>query len=210
MRIGIINYGVGNLGSVEGALKRIGSQFGLIDDPAGIGNFDKLILPGVGNFEECSDRLKRGGWFEVLKQVAIKRKPILGICLGMQLLATSSTEVNPNQSNLTVNGLGLIPGSVKHLSELECKMRIPHVGWNEVSFTADAREMFKEIPDKSDFYFVHSYAFVPDSIEDIAATTNYGVEFASAVRNGNIWGAQFHPEKSSLAGIKFLKNFIEF
>lgn len=210
MNIGIINYGVGNLGSVEGALNRAGVQVSLIGKPSEIGNFDKLVLPGVGNFEECSQRLQQGGWFEALQKEVKDGKPIFGICLGMQLLGTSSSEVVLNQSNQNASGLGLIQGTVRHLAELGCSIRVPHIGWNEVSPTLEGLEMFKDIPENSDFYFVHSYALVPDNPNHISAVTNYEIQFVSAIRSGNIWGAQFHPEKSSSAGIRLLKNFIEF
>jgi glutamine amidotransferase len=210
MKVGIINYGVGNLGSVGGALSRIGVDYDLIDAPCDINNFDKLILPGVGNFDECSQRLEQGGWVDFLRQAGGEQKPILGICLGMQLLATSSHETLLKSSNQEANGLGLIKGTVRHLSNLDCNIRVPHVGWNEIIATQRGGEMFRDVPNTTDFYFVHSYAFFPDDKNDIAATTNYGAPFASAIRSGNIWGAQFHPEKSSKAGIKFLKNFIEF
>jgi len=171
---------------------------------------DSLILPGVGNFADCARLLDEGGWSQALRnEVQVAGKPLLGICLGMQLLATSSMEgVAENIQNGTL-GLGLIPGRVENLRTLGCGLRIPHVGWNEVTSNTTSGGLFDGIPDGTDFYFVHSYSFVPDNPSHVLATTFYDIPVTAAVRLGHIWGTQFHPEKSSRAGFRLLRNFIE-
>lgn len=210
MRVGVIDYGVGNLGSVAGALKELRVSPLLITEPISLHNADCFILPGVGNFADCAKLLHNGQWVDALRrEVFDEGKPILGICLGMQLLATSSMEsVVEDQINPTL-GLNFISGHVKSLRKLGCGLRIPHAGWNEVTCNTADRGIFEGIPDKTDFYFVHSYAFVPDSPANILATTNYEIPVTAAVKFGHIWGTQFHPEKSSRAGFRLLRNFIE-
>ena len=207
MRVGVIDYGVGNLGSVIRALEELRVTPSLVTRAIDMHTMDSLILPGVGNFADCARLLKEGGWDQALQDEVQKGgKPLLGVCVGMQLLASSSMEGAGDQA---ISGLGLIPGCVKHLRTLGCNLRIPHVGWNEV--TAYSREcgLFNGIPNGTDFYFVHSYAIVPEDQADVLAITNYGVPVTAAVRRGNIWGTQFHPEKSSRAGFRLLRNYIE-
>jgi imidazole glycerol-phosphate synthase subunit HisH len=209
MRVGIIDYGVGNLGSVMRALEELRVTPILVARPADISVPDTLILPGVGNFADCAKLLKDGGWSQALREeVQLGGKPLLGICLGMQLLATSSMEGVMNSSENSTPGLNFIPGRVESLRSLGCGLRIPHVGWNQVTSSVNARGLFDDIPDGTDFYFVHSYAFVPNDPAHVLATTSYDVPVTAAVRFGNIWGVQFHPEKSSRAGFHLLGNFI--
>jgi len=210
MRVGVIDYGASNLGSVIVALRELQITPVLISKPKDMQSIDRFILPGVGNFSDCAKSLNDNGWIEELQnQVLIKSKPLLGICLGMQLLATSSMEgVNDNLSN-GVAGLNFIPGHVKSLQSLGCHLRIPHVGWNEIKSHTPSDDLFNNIPDGTDFYFVHSYAFVPENSEHVIATTLYDLPVTAAVRSGHIWGTQFHPEKSSRAGFRLLRNFIE-
>jgi glutamine amidotransferase len=171
---------------------------------------DSLILPGVGNFADCARLLDDGGWTQALRnEVQVAGKPLLGVCLGMQLLATTSMEGAADNSANGTRGLGLIPGRVENLRKLGCSLRIPHVGWNEVTIHNSAGDLFGGIPDLTDFYFAHSYAFVPDDPAHVLATTVYGIPVTAAVRCGHIWGTQFHPEKSSRAGFRLLRNFIE-
>jgi len=139
----------------------------------------------------------------------VNRKPLLGICLGMQLLATTSMEGVADNAANGVAGLNFIPGRVESLRTLGCGQRIPHVGWNEVTSHTKTGGLFDGIPDSTDFYFVHSYAFVPEDPAHVLATTLYDVPVTAAVRCGHIWGTQFHPEKSSRAGFQLLRNFIE-
>lgn len=210
MKVGVIDYGVGNLGSVIRALEELRVTPVLITRSDDIQTTDSLILPGVGNFTDCMDLLNAGGWTKSLhEQVILKGRPLLGVCLGMQLLASFSTEgalaCNPNGTP----GLGFIPGRVENLKTLGCNLRIPHVGWNSVISNSSSNGLFKGIPDNTDFYFVHSFAFSPSDASHVLATTLYDVPITAAVRNGHIWGTQFHPEKSSRAGFRLLRNFIE-
>lgn len=210
MKVGIIDYGVGNLGSVMRALEELRVMPTLVTRAFDMHATDCLILPGVGNFADCAKLLEKGGWSEALKdEVQESGKPLLGVCVGMQLLATCSMEgVDANAPNGMV-GLGLIPGRVEHLRTLGCGLRVPHVGWNAVTPVSSQGGLFDGIPEGTDFYFVHSYAFVADDATDALAVTDYGIPVTAAVRRGNIWGTQFHPEKSSRAGFRLLRNFIE-
>jgi len=209
MKVGVINYGVGNLGSVVRALEELRVVPKLIDHAIDLHSVDCLILPGVGNFSDCANLLKTGGWIDALNQeVKAYDRPILGICVGMQLLADVSTEGSDAQDGV-VPGLGFIRGRVEHLRDVGCKLRTPHVGWNGVISSSIKDQLFDGIPDDTDFYFVHSYAFVPEDRKSIIATVDYSVTVTAAVRSGRIWGTQFHPEKSSRAGLRLLHNFIE-
>lgn len=206
MKVGVLDYGVGNLGSVLRALEELRVTPLLIDRAIDAHQADALILPGVGGFTECKQILDRGGWSEAVREEAIVyKKPLLGICLGMQLLADFGEE--GAYVGQPTPGLGLIPGRVLGLRGLGCSARIPHIGWNSISTRGD-NSLFDGIPDGTDFYFVHSYAFIPQSDDDIVAVTDYGVDVTAAVARGNVWGTQFHPEKSSRAGFRLLKNFI--
>jgi len=204
MKVAIINYGMGNLGSVRRAFEDIEAEAFVANHPSAIYEADRVVLPGVGAFTDGIKFLNSGGWVEALRRVITQeRKPLLGICLGMQMLASVGYE-----GGLTA-GLGFIPGEVKKLDLLGCKLRIPHVGWNELRYkTSDV--IFSKIPDASDFYFVHSYAFVPKNNKHLIATTSYDCNVAAVVRNDNIFGCQFHPEKSSKAGRQLLKNFMNY
>ncbi len=208
MKIGIIDYGVGNLSSVARAAEEIGATTTLIDHPKDIQNVDKVILPGVGNFADCASRLANNGWISTLQdEVLGKKKPLLGICLGMQLLASSSME-GADLNNTPCTGLDFIPGRVLSLRELGSNERLPHVGWNSVYVTDTNSDMFDGVPTGTDFYFVHKFGFIPDNKNHTKATTDYGCSFSTAVQFEHIWGVQFHPEKSSLAGFRFLHNFL--
>jgi len=207
MRVGVIDYGVGNLGSVLRALEELKVEPLLIKRAVDMHETDALILPGVGNFADCASLLSENGWKSALQdEVLSYKRPLLGICVGMQLLADSSTEGATNGHR--INGLGLIPGEVLHLQSMGCTLRVPHVGWNGIVRTQQQDRLFDLIPDGTDFYFVHSYVFVPTNSEDVLATTEHGVPITAAVRRGHVWGTQFHPEKSSRAGFRLLKNFI--
>lgn len=206
MKVGVLDYGVGNLGSVLRALEELRVTPLLIDRAIDAHHADALILPGVGGFSECKEILDKGGWSDAIcEEVQVFKKPLLGICLGMQLLADFGEE--GASAGQPTRGLGLIPGRVVSLRSLGCSARIPHIGWNSIS-TRNGNSIFNGIPDGTDFYFVHSYAFVPESAEDVIAVTDYGTTVAAAVARANVWGTQFHPEKSSRAGFRLLKNFI--
>jgi len=202
MNVAIVNYGMGNLASVEKAVETLGHSAFVVDDPAHIRVSERLILPGVGAFGEGMDRLERGGWVEPIRSAAAAGKPLLGICLGMQFLADRGKEGAERE------GLGLIPGEIVSLRELGCQERVPHVGWNETCATRDD-PLFARLPESADYYYVHSYAFSPASADNVLATVDYGCDITAVIRSGRIWGTQFHPEKSSKAGLQLLRNFIE-
>lgn len=202
MKIAVVNYGMGNLASVRRAFEDIGAEVTIANHPAALCDANRIVLPGVGAFTEGMECLTGSGWTSALHEAVIQQgKPLLGICLGMQMLATSGHEGGETK------GLGFIPGKAQRLDAIGCKLRIPHVGWNNVSY-CKADVLFDGIPDLSDFYFVHSFAFVPESLEHLIATTSYDCDVTAVVRRGNIFGCQFHPEKSSKAGRQLLKNFM--
>jgi len=204
MRVAIINYGMGNLGSVRRALEELGVNVIIADHPMMLIDANRFILPGVGSFGAGMQRLRDGGWIDLLyQQVFEHHKPLLGICLGMQMLTGSSEENGKN------DGLNFIPGKARRLDNLGCTLRIPHVGWNEVKFQKDSI-LFNKIPQAMDFYFVHSYAVEVNNPSDVSATTSYGINITAAISKSNIFGTQFHPEKSSKSGKQILKNFLEF
>jgi glutamine amidotransferase len=210
MRVGVIDYGVGNIGSVLRAIEELGFNPTIITRVTELDSADCLILPGVGNFRDCARMLAESSWDLALTEVVkIAGKPLLGICVGMQLLATDSTEGVSDGANTPVPGLNFIPGRVENLQALGCTLRVPHVGWNDVSSVHASDGLFAGIPKATDFYFTHSYAFCAKEPIHVIATTNYEVVITAAIRSGNIWGTQFHPEKSSRAGRMLLGNFIE-
>lgn len=207
MKVGVIDYGVGNLGSVLHALEQLRVAPLLVDRAADLHSADCLILPGVGNFSDCARMLDAGGWKTALRDLVLGyERPLLGVCVGMQLLADSSTEGACDAESCP--GLGFVPGQVRHLSSFGCRLRVPHVGWNDITRQRADEHLFDGIPDGTDFYFVHSYAFAPLDSADVLATTDYGVPVTAAVRHRHVWGTQFHPEKSSRAGLRLLRNFI--
>jgi glutamine amidotransferase len=207
MRIGVLDYGVGNLGSVVRALEELRVIPVLINRAIDMHSADCFILPGVGSFTECKRTLDADGWTQALNdEVLGYEKPILGICLGMQLLAEIGMEGAADAEGTP--GLGFIAGTVRSLSSIGCASRVPHMGWNSITVTSKS-SLLNGINDGTDFYFVHSYAFVPDNTKNILATTEYDISVTAVVGSGHVWGTQFHPEKSSKAGFKVLRNFIE-
>jgi len=207
--IGIVNYGMGNLRSVQKALERVGSQAQVIDTPDQIENAQRLILPGVGAFADGMEHLRERGMVQSLQRFAQSDRPMLGICLGMQLLFDSSTEdaTSPDQP---VAGLGVLPGKVVRFQEDQGagkpRLKVPHMGWNEVAFAAGI-PLFEGLCSGDHVYFVHGYYCVPEDPVDIAATTGYGQSYCSAVHRGSVWATQFHPEKSQRVGLRILENF---
>jgi len=198
----IVDYGMGNLGSVKRALEECGADVIISDDPAACEQVDHIVLPGVGAFADGMAALTDCGWINPLRTATQKNRiPLLGICLGMQLLADQGFE-----GGETI-GLGLIPGKVSRLVADAPEIRIPHVGWNEVNHVG-IHPLFDGIPTGMDFYFVHSYHFLPANAADVLASTPYCGSFISAVALGAVFGVQFHPEKSSRAGFQLLKNFL--
>lgn len=202
-RVLIIDYGFCNLDSVCRAVQECGGTPFISADPAQAAVAERMILPGVGNYAEAMKVLREKGWDRVLRREVLEHGiPLLGICLGMQLLADCGTEGGESE------GLGLIPGRVVRLTRTSPDMRIPHVGWNEVIQTRRS-PLFDGIPDRKDFYFVHSYHFVPTEPSDVIGTTVYGKIFASVVGHGIVFGTQFHPEKSLRTGFTLLRSFLE-
>ena len=199
----IIDYGLGNLLSVVNALRAIGHEALISTKPEDIRKADKLILPGVGAFSQGMKNLRESGLIEVLtEEVMKKKKPILGICLGVQLFAEKSYEGGEHK------GLGWIKNSsVEKIVPSDSKLKVPHVGWDTTNFKKNP--LFKDLPANPDFYFVHSYYIkCDDSI--ITSTFDYGGTFTASIQKDNIYGTQFHPEKSQKNGLKLLKNFVDF
>ena len=198
----IVDFGMGNLKSILKALVDLNVDVQISGNPSVIEQAERLILPGVGAFTDGMRNLRSLGLDKTISDLVLnKKRPILGICLGMQLLATKGTEGGETA------GLDILPGEVVRLENGSATERIPHVGWNEVAIVRQAT-LFAEIPDKSDFYFVHSYHLKPYDERNIVGTTHYCGHFVSAINSGNVWGVQFHPEKSGPLGKLLLKNFI--
>jgi imidazole glycerol-phosphate synthase subunit HisH len=198
--IAIINYGLGNLHSVQKALSFVGSEVVVTDDPQTILEAEKIILPGVGAFAIGMEGLESRGLVSVIREVAATRKPLLGICLGMQLLFKESEEKGQHR------GLGLLPGKVVLFQQP--KLKVPQIGWNQIEVVKDSKLM-KGIQDSDYVYFNHGYYCLPEDVEDWLTMTEYGLNFASSVERENLYGVQFHPEKSQKVGLQILKNFVE-
>jgi glutamine amidotransferase len=197
----IVDYGVCNLDSVRRALEECGASVEVSGDPAALARADRIVLPGVGAFPVGMRNLADRGLDEALVREAEAGAPVLGICLGMQLLATTGTEAGGAE------GLGLVPAVVERLEPVDAERRIPHVGWNEVT-AVEGHPLFAGIEPGTDFYFVHSYRMRCEDPSSEAATTPYMGGFTSAVSRGTVHGVQFHPEKSQAAGFALLRNFL--
>jgi glutamine amidotransferase len=201
-RVAIVDYGLCNVDSVARAIEECGGTPTITDSPDDLANADHIVLPGVGAFPDAMANLRSLDLDSALRQQVIgEGAPLLGICLGMQLLATVGEEI------AATPGLDLVPGTVTRLIATVDDRRVPHMGWNEV-YPSDGSELFKGIEPGSDFYFVHSYHLVCVDPEAVEATTPYCDGFTSAIASGNIFGVQFHPEKSQQAGFQLLRNFL--
>jgi len=199
----ILDYGSGNTFSVYNALDYIGVDVVVSRDPSEIRKADRLILPGVGAFGKCMEQIRNYHLDEILyEEVLVRKKPFLGICVGMQVLASVGLEKGE------FPGLGWIDGQVRLMETAASGLKLPHVGWNDVAYPSGS-PLFKKIhPDKDRaFYFVHSYHLVPEDSSWVLATAEYGITFTAAVLRGNIVATQFHPEKSQKNGLQFLENF---
>lgn len=200
--IGIVDYGMGNLHSVYSAFDYLGTDVMICRHPEELANVDKIVIPGVGAFKDCIDRLKSENFVEALKEHVIqKAKPVMGICLGMQVMATKSYEGGEFE------GLGWFDAEVIRLHPADTTVRVPNIGWNEI----DHREnfpLFKGLPQKADLYLVHSYYMHCNNPNDIVATYYYDHTVTAAVSKNNIFATQFHPEKSQDYGLRILDNFI--
>lgn len=199
-KIVIVDYGLGNLGSVERALKKVGADVIIGNSPALIEKARGLVLPGVGSFKDCMTNLKNLQLIEPIKKFISSGKPFLGICLGMQILFTQSEEFG------NTPGLNIVKGKVVHFPKIP-GLKIPHMGWNSIKILKKV-PLFEKIPEGAYLYFVHSYYVIPEE-DVVATTTEYGVEFASSIWKKNIFACQFHPEKSQNIGLTILEKFKE-
>ncbi len=199
--IAIIDYGMGNLRSVQKAIEKSGATASITSNAQEISAAEKVILPGVGAFRDAIDALKRHDLVSPVNDAVAAGKPFLGICLGMQLLLDVSYEDGEFE------GLGIVPGSVKRF-ELPADYKIPHMGWNQLSFRADGNPLMKDVSEEAWFYFVHSYYVAPEDNSWTGGRTDYGGDFTSMIWKDNVYATQFHPEKSQDAGLQLLKNFV--
>ncbi|HQP10220.1 MAG TPA: imidazole glycerol phosphate synthase subunit HisH [Candidatus Omnitrophota bacterium] len=197
--IAIIDYGMGNLRSVQKALEKVGATARITQDTTVIRSADKVVLPGVGAMQPAMEKLAALGLIPAIKEAIASEKPFLGICLGFQLLFERSSEGG------STSGLGALKGSVERFSSL----KIPQIGWNQLKIKKNGSPLLKGIEQMSHVYFCHSYFVLPSDPGIIAATTQYGIDFASSIAAGNLFGVQFHPEKSQTVGLRILKNFHE-
>ena len=201
--IAIINYGVGNLFSLQSSLKYIGQEVLVTADPETIEAADRIILPGVGAFEDAAKKLRESGMADIVVRQAKAGKPLMGICLGMQLLFEKSFEYGEHE------GLGLIKGNIVPIKgAVPANYKIPHIGWNALEFKGEKNPLFKYINEGDHVYFVHSY-YGADCEESTIAVTEYGAPLTAAVADGKVYGCQFHPEKSGNVGLDILRAFCE-
>ena len=201
--VAIIDYGVGNLFSLSSSFRAIGEKAIITGDPQMIRDAERVVLPGVGAFSDAAKKLRESGLFHVVREEAERRKPLLGICLGMQLLFETSFEYGVH------TGLGLIPGQIRPISDvIPPDLKVPHIGWNSLTFSDTPSPIFRYLKNGDFVYFVHSfYATGCDSF--VSAVTEYGAPLTAAVQRGSVFGCQFHPEKSGEVGLKILKAFCE-
>ncbi|MDD2899865.1 MAG: imidazole glycerol phosphate synthase subunit HisH [Desulfuromonadaceae bacterium] len=204
--IAIIDYGMGNLRSVQKGFERIGSDAVITADPQIVLQADRVVLPGVGAFRDCMHNLEEGGFVEPILKVIAEGRPFLGICVGMQLLFSDSVEFG------LYSGLNVIPGHVLRFPDQMTvageSLKVPQMGWNQLHFNRRP-PAFEGVENGSNVYFVHSYYVKPDDSSVIATTTDYGIEFCSSIWKDNVVATQFHPEKSQAIGLQILKNFAE-
>ena len=204
--ITIIDYGIGNLRSIEKAFETVGATVHRTDDPADVASADRLVLPGVGAFRACIDEIRDRNLEAPIHDAVDHGTPFLGVCVGMQLLFTTGYEKGEH------DGLGILPGHVAHFreatTEMPSNLPVPHMGWNALTPTRKS-SLLEGLGDAAYVYFVHSYHAVAEESSDVLATTTYGHEFPSVVQRENVYGVQFHPEKSQSAGLGLLENFAE-
>jgi len=207
MNVTIVDYKSGNISSVINSFKEVAKDkvnIKVTSDLSTIKNSDKVVLPGQGSFKSCIDGLNNiDGLINTLNEFAIEnKKPLLGICVGLQMFADIGYE------EIETKGLGWISGKVSKIDNKSGKFKLPHIGWNEINIKKDSK-IFKDIDDKSHMYFVHSYEFVPEDKAVISATTDYSTNVVCAAEKENIFGTQFHPEKSDKVGLKIIDNFLK-
>jgi len=202
--ISILNYGMGNIRSIRNALNFLGVEHKLIDKPEQILESKKLILPGVGSFRLAMENMDKKKFIDPLNKAVLEKKiPVLGICLGMQLMAEESEE-----DGLT-KGFGWIKGTIKKFDADKLKIKVPHVGFNTVIFEKGKNTAYKGLGEKSDYYYVHSYRISYDDCDAVSGWTEYGEKIVGSIEKENIFGTQYHPEKSQSNGLIYLKNFAE-
>ena len=206
MNVTIVDYKSGNISSVINSFKEVAQNkvnIKVTSDVSKIKSSDKIVLPGQGSFKSCVDALQSiNGLVDCLNDFVInKKKPLLGICVGLQMFADVGYEESETK------GLGWIPGKVTKINNRDGKYKLPHIGWNEINIVKDSK-IFKNIKDKSHMYFVHSYEFVPNNQNSISAITEYSSKHVCAIENENIFGTQFHPEKSDKLGLQIIDNFM--
>jgi len=199
-RVCVVDYGMGNLASVAKALERSGADVRVSDSAAAVRDGDAVVLPGVGAFRDAAARLEQTGLGAAVVARIAEGVPFLGVCLGLQLLFDSSEEGG------RWGGLGVLSGTV---ARLQTPLKVPHIGWNELEWTAAGEGMARGLPSPAAVYFVHSFAAVPADPGLVAAWTDYGTRIPAAVARDNVWAMQFHPEKSSSVGLRILANFVE-
>lgn len=202
IKVAIINYGIGNIRSLYNSLKKIEIEAEIITDPETIYKFDKVFLPGVGSYKDAIEKIKKIGWDKAIKNfLSNQNKSLFGICVGMQILSTYGYEHGIS------NGLDIIKGEILRMDEHGCELKLPHIGWNNIK-VLNKNLLTENLNNEDNFYFVNSYSFKTVNSNELIATTSYGIEFPSIINKQNVFGTQFHPEKSSKAGIQILKNFI--
>lgn len=199
--IALVDYGMGNLRSVEKALARVGADVHIVSDRKSVLAADAVVLPGVGAFGDCMANLEKIGLVEAIREFVVSKRPFLGICLGFQALFESSEEA-PG-----VKGFALFPGTVPRFAVNGLK--VPHMGWNELRIQQGGCPLLKDVADNSYVYFVHSYYCKPKDASVVCGTTNYGIDFCSMLWADNVFATQFHPEKSQAVGLKMLENFVQ-
>ena len=201
-KVAIINYGIGNIRSLYNSLKKIEIDAEIITDPEILNQFNKVFLPGVGSYKDAIKEIKNIGWDKAIKNFSSNQnKSLFGICVGMQILSTFGYEHGKS------NGLDIIKGEVLKMDKHGCNLKLPHIGWNNIK-VLNKNLITENLNNEDNFYFVNSYSFKITNSNELIATTTYGIEFPSIINKQNIFGTQFHPEKSSKAGIQILKNFI--
>jgi glutamine amidotransferase len=200
-RIALLDYGMGNLHSAAKALEHVGATVDITHDPKLIAAADKIVFPGVGAMRDCMAGMREAGVDEAVKQAAFN-KPVLAICVGMQALLDTSAE------NGGVDCLGVFAGQVKRFPD-QAGLKVPHMGWNQVHQADPSHPMWHGIAQDSRFYFVHSFYVEPQDAQIVAGTCEYGVNFAAALTQGNLFATQFHPEKSHTVGLQLLQNFVQ-
>ena len=201
--IAIVDYGVGNLFSLKCSFSAVGADTVVTGDPAVIRSAEKIVLPGVGAFGDAAEQLRASGLDTVVIEQAKEGKPLLGICLGMQLLFDRGLEFGVHE------GLGLVPGEVRPIADvIPAGLKIPHIGWNGLHFHGKQSPLLRYVRENDCVYFVHSY-YAADCDDSVIATAEYGAELTAAVQNGNVFGCQFHPEKSGSVGLRIIRAFCE-